>query len=99
VIEKAVKSSNHFKCLSNDYHWIASRLAVPRQEHSDSPKIISIRIHSSDSICRNPGGDKEGEWRPGWGRVRRGPSQNMGDEWWVMTHARVSWSWLSCQQR
>ena len=30
LLEKAEKSSNHFKCLSNGQHWIASAVAVPR---------------------------------------------------------------------
>jgi len=59
-------------------------------EHSDSPKIISIRFDLRQKIDsnrfvrfdspthgRNPGGGREGGGMAG-GRVQRAPSQNMG---------------------
>ena len=46
--KEAVKSSNHFKCLSNGQHWIAFAVAVARLfAHSDSLFLHILWPHMS----------------------------------------------------
>jgi len=56
ALKKAVKSSNHFKCLSNGQHWIASNeagLLTKPATHNRCAKCCNQCVSNSSSD-RNP---------------------------------------------